>query len=159
MSIHLEPVLPSFSKTLAESSQQKLSIPDMWSNPSSPPHHAGSDTRSTGMLSARRTLQGLFKHNQLLPVTSDVFFLVIFNPLNTAPLTPTLPLGYQYPLVYNLFGIELNSTLWSFFPHCNSSWIKSAFTTVTTAQFWRSLMGHHCYLASQSFSNLLCKME
>lgn len=86
------------------------------------------------------------------------WFSIHWAPPPSSQPPPTLPLGYQPPLVYALLSIEPSSTRRSLSPHCNSSWIKSAFTPLTTARLWCSLMAHRCYLASLSCSNLICKM-
>lgn len=52
--------------------------------------------------------------------------LVIFHPL-----TPSISLSYKSPLFF-VFGIEPHFILRYPSPYCNSSWLKSIFTVLTT---------------------------
>lgn len=79
-----------------------------------------------------------------------------FNPPN--PL-----LGYESPLVPVVLGTEPSSIVRFLFLCCNSSWMKSVFTSLTTVWFWFSLtnirlwLNHHSGLVTtESASDPLC---
>ena len=79
-----------------------------------------------------------------------------FNPPN--PL-----LAYESPLVLVVLGTEPSSILRSLFLCCNSSWMKSVFTSLTSVWFWFSLtnvrlwLNHHSGLVTTELaSNPLC---